>query len=150
MRPLILLITLLLASDIYAQKVIPFHDLEKEVKTQIQNYWESDNIETIYVWDKLDGSPKGIEYTECDKIAVDYSIFQYRAPYISPPRYCLFIKHKDIIIFLEDSWYKDTFLTQVQTLVNYFLTYQDAPQENFPKYLKILVENREQNLMYLE
>ena len=150
MRPLILLLTLLLASDMYAQKVIPFHDLEKEVKIQIQNYWESDNIETIYVWDKLDGSPKGIEYTECDKIDVDYCIFQYRAPYISPPRYCLFIKHKDIVIFLEDSFYKDTFITQVQTLVNYFQTYQDAPQENFPKYLKILIENREQNLMYLE
>jgi len=150
MRYLILLLSLLLASDIYAQKVIPFHDLEKEVRIQIQNYWESDNIETIYVHDQLDGSPKGIEYTECDKIDVDYSIFAIDAPFISPPRACFFIKHKDIIIFLEDSWYKDTFLTQVQTLVNYFQTYQDAPQENFPKYLKILIENREQNLMYLE
>ena len=152
MRPLILLLTLLLASDIYAQKVIPFHDLEKEVRNQIWNYWMLDDEEDRYIviGDMLNLEAKCIEYTECYKIDVDYSIFQYRAAFIMPSRNLFFIKHKDIIIFLEDSWYKDTFLTQVQTLVNYFLTYQDAPQENFPKYLKILMENREQNLMYLE
>ena len=96
MRHLILLLSLLLASDMYAQKVIPFHDLEKEVRNQIWNYWMLDDEEDRYIviGDMLNLETKCIEYTECYKIDVDYSIFQYRAAFIMPSRNLFFIKHK--------------------------------------------------------
>lgn len=154
-RYLFFLLSLFLTTEITAQRVASFNNLESEIRQQVKLYWRLDDEsikETrIIVYDALKTTkPLGNVHLNQDEISSDFGIFGFYSPYIQPQRVQFFIKHHNTIIILKDNPYDDVLITQIQTLVDYFKTYKDAPRDKFYKYLKVLIKNKESNMKLLE
>ena len=164
MKSMILIGLILLASNSYAQKIIPFNaDLEdklieyiitadgisedfiEEIKHLNCDSITTDSIEVfvdpLLIKDISDDMP-----IEADELTGDFGLFQFYCPLVMPLRPHLILKNKDEIMIIEDN----DIIRQTEVLINYFKENADIPRVYFSTFMMHLIKTNDDKKLYVE
>ena len=177
MKQLIVVLCLLIASDIYAQKVLPFDvDLEdslinhmvnvdasisaglletKLLKEENQEQYKHEDVycEPVEIFDLINN--RGIELNE---INCDFGMYVFWFPMQHPSWSHIFLKYHGEVIIIEDDLTDNYFkanngqclINQVGFLTIFFKQHQDIPRSYFPICVKLLMQRYDLNRTTLE
>lgn len=164
MKSIISIGLILLASNSYAQKVIPFNaDLEdklieyiivadgiskdfiEEIKSFNYDSMGADSIEVLVEPLRIkDLSNEMI--IEADELTVDFGLFQFYCPLVMPIRSHLMLKNKNDIIIIEDN----DIISQTEVMINYFKGHADIPQVYFSTFMIHLIKTYNDKYLFIE
>lgn len=171
MRTILVILFMMIASNIYAQKVLTFDDnLEdalieylvhtdcitsefmktlKHIRNEITDQ-DNEYCEPIAVIDIQ--ANKGVHL---DDITQDFGMFCFHCPMIDGSYYHVFIKHYNSVIIIEEDftptddghrdWIYITLMKNTEFLNNFFKDHLDIPKRYYPIYLNNLIRVLELN-----
>ena len=164
MKCIILIGLILLSSNSYAQKIIPFNaDLEDKLIEYIiaADGISEDFIEQIKDLNWCSMTTDSIEVfaeplliknlsdempIEAAELTCKFGLFQFYCPLVMPLRPHLMLKNKDEIMIIEDN----DIISQTEVLINYFKEDDDIPRVYFSTFMKYLIKIHDDKKLYVE
>lgn len=145
---------LLLATNLFAQKIIPYNEnIEEELWTWTRrtdtSIFELEGYEEIWkhVIVKDLATCKRVEP---NAISADYGVFEFYDPGHFPMREYLMIKHHDSCTIVEYDFSAEAIVGQIEFLTDFFEEHKNIPSDYFMICLKHLVHVYEKREIILE
>lgn len=153
MRFCYILLLLFVATNTFAQKIIPYNEKIEE------NLWkEARDLPYLSPTEENDEMWKHVlirdlissQFVEPNALLMPYGIFTFHDPGIHPTIDHIMIKYHDCLIIIKDDMSEDILAEQSGFLINFFAEHKDIPRSYFPIFLKHLINVYEDNRLYLE
>lgn len=153
MRFCYILLLLLVTSNTFAQKIIPYNEkieeklwMEARGLPDLSSTEENDEIwKQVFIRDLTSN-----QFVEPDALSMTYGIFTFHDPLTSPTTYHIMIKYHDCLVIIKDDSSEEILAEQSEFLINFFAEHKDIPRSYFPIFLKHLINVYEENRIYLE
>lgn len=153
MRFCYVLLLLLLTSNTFAQKVIPYDE-----HTEEKLWKEARDLPEVSPIDENDEIWKHVlirdltsnQFVDPDSLLMDYGILEFYDPGVNPRRCHILIKYHDSLVIIKDDESQDTLARQFKSLIEFFEEHEDIPQSYFLTFSKHLINVYEGNRIYFE
>lgn len=153
MRFIYTIFLLLLVTNAFAQKVIPYDEhIEEKLWEEARDLPEvSPMDENDEIWKHvLIRDLTSNQFVDPDSLLMDYGILEFYDPGVNPRRCHILIKYHDSLVIIKDDRSEEALARQFKSLIEFFEEHEDIPQSYFLTFSKHLINVYEENRIYLE